>query len=101
MTKIDKAQFEANLQERLGGSWERAEKTFENYSPGLSFDVTNVLMHAADQDKVADVLTTLEEHYDAHLQYQHPEIRGRVANLATGSSTQQMFLGICRDTLRL
>lgn len=101
MTKIDKAQFEADLRGRLGGSWKRAEKIFENYGPRLSFDVTNVLIHAADQDKVIDVLIALEEHYNAHLQYQHPEIRGQVTNLVTGNSTQQTFLGICRDTLGL
>ncbi|TSC92371.1 MAG: hypothetical protein CEN89_736 [Candidatus Berkelbacteria bacterium Licking1014_7] len=102
MTKIDEQQFRDILQSKLGAAWDRAFTAFRNYGPNLGYDVTNVLLHAADQGKVDEVLGILEEHYQSHLQYQHPEIRGTVGDRLLGvNPTQAMFLRICQQTLGL
>lgn len=104
MAKINEEQFREALQSRLGAEWERALTTFRNYSPNLGYDVTNVLLQAADQgqEKVEEVLGILEEHYEKYLQCQHPEIRGTVVDRLLGvNRTQEMFLSICKQTLGL
>jgi hypothetical protein len=100
MPTIDEATFKKLLQGKLGGHWERAREVFRNCGPNLAWDVANVLLHAAGKGKVAEVLGIIEKHWKEHLQFQHPEIRGRVANLGV-NPTEVMFLGICRDTLEL
>jgi len=75
---------------------ERAKKVFDDYGTLLRWDVANVLLHAIDKKKVAEVLAILEKHYQEELAYQHPEIRGTV-----GVKTGAVLVGICRDTLGL
>ena len=102
MAKINEQQFRDILQSKLGASWNRALTAFRNCGPNLGYDVTNVLLHAADQGKVEEVLGTLEEHYQSHLQFQHPEIRGTVGDRLLGvNPTQAMFLRLCQQTLEL
>jgi len=102
MARIDEKQFSDILQSNLGASWNRALAVFRNCGQNLGYDVTNVLLHAADQGKVDEVLGILEEHYNNHLQYQHPEIRGTVSDRLLGvNPTQAMFLSICQQTLGL
>lgn len=102
MHRVNAEEFQAALKPRLGDLWERALTIFAFYGENLSFDVTNVLSHAADQDKVEEVLKILEEHYESHLRFQHPEIRGTVEDLLLGvNPTQAMFLRIFEDTLGL
>ena len=102
MAKINEEQFRNILQSKLGASWDRALTVFCNYGPNLGYDVTNVLLQAADQEKVDEVLDILEEHYQSHLQYQHPDIRGTVGDRLFGvNPTQMMFLRICQQTLGL
>ncbi|MCX6813696.1 MAG: hypothetical protein NT078_00480 [Candidatus Azambacteria bacterium] len=68
----------------------------------MSYDVTNVFLHAVDKGKVEEVLETLEKHYESHLQFQHPNIRGTVSdNLLGVNPTEIMFLRLCRHTLDL
>ena len=68
----------------------------------MSYDVANVLLHAADQGKVEEILGLLEEHYKTHLQFQHPEIRGTVKDALLGvNPTQDVFLRLCRVNLKL
>lgn len=99
---VNEKEFEEYLKTRLGSSWDRALEVFRNYGRNLTFDVTNVLMHAADQEKTEEVLEILERHYKSHLQYQHPEIKGTVRdNLLGTNPTEQMFLRICEYTLKL
>ena len=94
--------FTEFLKEKLEDLWERALEVFNKYGPNLSFDVTNVIMHAIDQSKVEDILLILEEHYDEHLKFQHPDIRGTVSNRLLGvNPTESMFLRICQNILKL
>jgi hypothetical protein len=75
---------------------------FHNCGENLAWDVTNVLMHAVDKGKVDEVLGILEEHYEKHLQFQHPDIRGTVEDrLLRVNPTEAVFLRICRNTLGL
>ena len=102
MAKIGEEQFRDILQPKLGASWDRALTVFRNCGPNLGYDVTNVLLHATDQGKVDEVLGILEGHYQSHLQYQHPEIRGTVVDRLLGvNPTHEMFLRICQYTLGL
>ncbi len=102
MPRISEQQFRDILQSKLGTSWEHALTVFRNYGENLAYDVTNVLLHAADQGEVDEMLGILEEHYESHLQFQHPEIRGTVKDQLLGvNPTQTMFLRICQQTLRL
>mgnify|MGYP001579401986 CR=1 FL=1 len=97
---IDVTQFSELLDKRLGVHFDRARSLFESYGPALSFDVTNVLMHAADQSKGEAVLEALETHWNEHLQFQHPEIRGQVSGLS-GNPTALAFHTICTGMLGL
>lgn len=102
MSEVSEQQFCEILQPKLGDSWDRALTVFRDYGENLAFDVTNVLDHAANQGKVDEVLGILEEHYEKHLYFQHPEIRGTVKdNLLDVNPTEGMFLRICQQTLGL
>lgn len=99
---VSEQQFQQLLQSKLGDSWECAKTVFQNCGPNLSFDVTNVLLHAVGQDKVDEVLSIIEKHYDEHLYFQHPEIRGTVSDQLLGvNKTQSLFFEIYRDVLKL
>lgn len=94
--------FTELMQERLGELFERARSIFEKYGEMLSWDVTNVLLYAADKGKVDEVLEEMEKHWETHLQFQHPDIRGTVKSGMLGTNpTQEMFLKICRDILHI
>jgi len=99
---VSEEKFRELLQPKLTEAWDRALLVFNNYGPNLSFDVANVLLHASKQDKVDEILKILEEHYETHLQFQHPEIRGTVSDRLLGvNPTKAMFLRICIDNLNL
>ena len=91
------------LKNKLGLLYERAEKVFNNYGEKLSFDVANVLMHAVDRDvkTVKEVLGLLEKHFDKHLVFERPDVRGELCNSLGVNETQVMFLFICEKTLGL
>jgi len=100
--QVDEETFTEFLKAKLEDLWERALEVFNNCGSNLSFDVTNVIMHAIDQNKVEDVLLILEKHYDEHLKFQHPDICGMVSdNLLGVNPTEAMFLRIYQDTLKL
>ena len=102
MSKVNEQQFCEIFQSKLGDSWDRALTVFRNYGEILAYDVTNVLLHATDQGKADEVLGILEKHYESHLKFQHPEIRGTVEDSLLGvNPTQNMFLRICQQTLSL
>ncbi len=84
--------------------WERALSTFKKFGPNLSSQVTKVFLCAADQEKkkVIEVLSILEEHYENHLFFQYPEIRGldikteiklKEINQKLGLPTEETFSG--------
>ncbi len=98
---VSKEQFREALESKLGEFYPRAERVFDNFGPKLSFDVANVLLHAADQNKVEEVLALLEKHFEEHLYFQHPEIRGTVAGDFGVNKTKVMFLDICERVLEL
>ncbi|TSC83039.1 MAG: hypothetical protein G01um101419_311 [Parcubacteria group bacterium Gr01-1014_19] len=95
--KVTEAQFKEFLEKKLGDNYLRALQVFGNYSPNMTYDVVNVLLHAVDKGKVVEVLEILEKHFTNHLSYQHPDARGRV----NPGPTAVMFEGICAKTLGL
>lgn len=97
---ISEEQFKQYLENKLGNHYQRALTVFKNYGDKLSWDIVNVLLHAADKQKTSEVLSILEKHWETHLQFQHPEIRGTVSGLG-GNPTQAMFIFICQDILKL
>lgn len=101
---VTEVQFQDLLQSGLADFYPRALVIFRKCGSLLSFDVTNVLCHARDQgpEKVEQVLQMLERHWEEHLHFQHPEIRGTVEDRLLGvNKTQTLFLRICKDVLRL
>ncbi len=103
MTKqiVTEAKFKEAFQDKLVGHFGRALDVFRNYGEAMSVDVTTVLLHAIDKEKVEEVIKELETHWEKVLQFQHPEIRGRVNDVFGINQTQATFLHICRDTLGL
>jgi len=97
---VSEADFVKLFKKELGEHYQRALTVYKNYGPKLSYDVTNVLLHALDKNKVEEVLTILEKHWNEHLQYQHPEIKGRV-KIFGQNPTEKIFLEICEITLGL
>ena len=98
---ISEEQFRALLGTKLGQHLERTVAVLTNFGPRLSFDVANVMLHAADKSKVVEVLDILEKHWNEHLKFQHLEIRGLIAGEFGINLTQQTFLKICQETLGL
>ena len=97
---ITEQKFTEIMQEKLGSSFDRALTLFKDCGAHISWDVINVLMHAADKGKIDEVLSLLEEHYQEHLHFQHPDIRGQVSG-TFGNPTQALFLRICSNVLGL
>jgi len=86
---------------KLGKEFARAKKVFENFGEALSWDVANMLMHAADQGKAGEVLTEMEKHYEEYLKGQHPGLRGIALDSMGVNRMKEMFMGIIKDILRL
>lgn len=101
MSHVDKGLFSELLKIKLQAEWERASTVFVNCGKNLSYDVTNVLLHAVDQNKVDEVLSLLEEHYQRHLGFQHPDIRGMVGDALGINPTRRLFNDICVRVLQL
>lgn len=100
---ISERQFREVLEAGLGRYVDRARALtiLKNFGERLSYDVTNIMLHAADKDKAEEVLCILEKHWEDHLQFQHPEIRGTVESMPGINLTQRMFLDVCTETLAL
>ncbi len=97
---LDKQTLKKILEGKLGDNFQRAANVMDNYGEMLFGDVANVLLHAVDKEKVPEVLTILEEHWNEELQYQHPEVRGMKVKM-NGNPTQNMFVKLCTETLAL
>ena len=93
--------FRETFEEKLGDKFDKVLELFELYGEGLSVDFTNMFLHAADQDKVDEVLAILQAHYDDHLNFQHPDIRGSVSDSLGVNRTHGMFQSLCTETLGL
>jgi len=99
---ITVARFLSLLYVRLGKQHNRrALAIFNEYGKFLSWDVTNVLLHALEKNKVDEVLTELEKHYQEHLVNQHPDIRGTVEDALGTNKTKIMFNNICINILQI
>mgnify|MGYP001560837604 CR=1 FL=1 len=99
---VTEMQFTAIFEGKLNVYYKRALTVFTQYGTLLSWDVANILLHAADKGKVDDTLVELEKHWEEHLQFQHPEIRGTVEDKLLGiNKTRIMFLRVCKDVLKL
>lgn len=98
---LNETRFREILGTKLGKFLDRAVTVLNNFGPKLSYDVANMMLHAADKGKVDEVLTILEKHWEEHLHFQHPEIRGTVESLPGINQTQQTFLRICQEVLGL
>jgi hypothetical protein len=99
--EITETLFSELLEDKLGEQYNRALVLFRDSGKLLSFDVVNVLLHASEKNEVENVLTELEKHWEEHLQYQHPEIRGTIHNSVGINQTELMFLNICENVLKL
>jgi len=98
---VSEERFREVLGTKLGQHLDRAVTVLNNFGPKLSYDVANVMLHAVDKGNEDEVLTILEKHWEEHLQFQHPEIRGTVESMPGVNQTQQTFLRICQQTLAL
>lgn len=98
---ITEKQFAEIMPEKLGSSYDRALVLFKACGASLAWDVTNVLMQAADRSKIDEVLALLEKHDQEHLQFQHPEIKGRVSGEFGVNPTEALLLHICSEVLEL
>ncbi len=94
---ITESVFEEVLKERIPAHWERALELFTDYGPLYSFDITNVLMHAADQGKEEEILRALEEHWKEDISFEAPDLR----DVGVRLSTMQLFHELCTSTLGL
>lgn len=101
LAEVTAERFSEELQPKLDHEYNRAFDLFIKCGRNLSFDVTNVLLHAADQGKVDEVLDIIEEQYETNLQFQHPNIRGHVENWAGVNLAKETFRKICKEVLRL
>lgn len=97
--QMQEQEFRRLLQGKLEGNYGRALRLYKN-CPNIAWDLTNVLLHAGEQKKSHEVLQMLEDHYDKHLAYQHPDIRGLMSG-AFGNPTQFLLLKICTEVLGL
>jgi hypothetical protein len=97
---VSETRFRELLAAGLGQYIDRAVVVLNNYGARLSFDVANVMLYAAEKGKVEEVLGIMEKHWEEHLNFQHPDIRGLVVDMGV-NLTQQMFLKICKETLGL
>jgi hypothetical protein len=98
---VSEEKFREVFGPKLGQHIDRSVVVLNDFGPQLSYDVANVMLHAADKGKEDEVLTILEKHWKEHLQFQHPDIRGTVESMPGVNQTQQMFLRICKETLAL
>ena len=97
MPEVTENEFHKLLHGKLEDNYQRALEIFKKYGKVSPVDVTTVLLHSADKDKVDEVLSILEKHWSEQIEHQHPDTRGVVVTKATGI----MFIGICQDTLGL
>jgi len=89
---VSEKNFKEALAKKIGPEnldWPVA--VFQKCGPLLSWDVTTLLLHAADQEDETFryVLGVLEYHYEIHLRHQRPKSRG------FDSKTQQILGHIC------
>ncbi len=92
MIKVNEQTFRLVLERQLGDSFERALMVFQGYGKHLSYQVYYTMMFAVAYGEVPNVLAVLEEHFDIHLYFQHPEIRGLVTDSLLGvNETLQLF----------
>jgi len=98
---ITEKNFSRLTKEKLGNKYERALLVFNNCGPNLSWDVTNMILHAVSLGKVDQVLSALEKHFQEHLKFQHPDIRGTTISKSKVNPTGIEFKRICTDILEL
>ncbi len=81
----------------LENDYEHALDVFKKYGRNFSWDVANVIMHASCNNKIEDVLQILEEHYEKHIYFQHPDRRAAFEDFPT----RLMFNRVCTEILQL
>jgi hypothetical protein len=80
--------------------YDRAIVVFRNYGSNLSILVYSAFILAPMYDKVDEVLAILEEHFENHLGYQDPDVRGVISDELIGvNPTMLMFRNIFDVTL--
>lgn len=88
ITEFEEIPFEGFAQlfkEKAGESWKKIEDLFKEYGPVLSIQFVSAVMYAEEDGRLDWCMELLQKHLSDDLQFQHPELRGR---LVTGSSTQ-------------
>ena len=95
MIKVSEEDFRLVLEWQLGGQFDRAMTVFRGYGKHLRFQVYTTMVLASAYGKVPEVLKLLEKHFENHLGFQHPDIRGLISNRLLGvNETHQMFIRI-------
>ncbi|MCX6731887.1 MAG: hypothetical protein NTX55_02800 [Candidatus Parcubacteria bacterium] len=97
---ISKENFREIFEKKLGGFWGRALRVFQNYGENWAADIAIALYSAMEQEKVEEVLGMMERHWQKHLQYEKPEVRGSGRDLF-GNPTREMFKRIFDEILKL
>ncbi|MDP4038856.1 MAG: hypothetical protein Q8P54_02760 [bacterium] len=98
---ISDEEFESALKELLGDYYSRAFEVSQKCGRFLTFDIINTLMWASDKGKVEEVLDALEAHWQEHLVFQHPDIRGTVSDADGYNPTHAELRRICEKILQL
>ncbi|MFA6428813.1 MAG: hypothetical protein WCW02_04760 [Candidatus Buchananbacteria bacterium] len=101
VSERSKQAFAEMFADRLGDNYELALGIYVKCGARLALGINNVLLYAFDQGKVEEVLAILEQHYEEHLQFQHPEIMGKVFDANGINQTERMFQKIYLETLGL
>jgi hypothetical protein len=86
---VSETEFETLLKEKLGAHWERALNIFRAYGEGNAAEVANCLLHAADQKRIAWVLTKLEYWHNRGRSYHHPAMG--ITGKLCGDFTKDLF----------
>lgn len=84
--------FRGVFSEKAGRLWLKSERMFVEYGPVLSVAVASLLMYAEEDDKLDTMLTKLEEHLRDDLQYQHPDLRGKLIITPAYQNRSLIFL---------
>lgn len=98
----DSAAFDAMVLEKIPPEFQtRVGVLLSEYGDRLRYAVANAALHARDAGKLEAVVSMMDEHLTQDLQFQHPEIRGRVTSLVSGNKTDLLFKRIFEDVLGL
>lgn len=72
--------------------WPKVEHLYKEYGPVLSIPIGSALLYAAEDKRLEWCIELLEQHFKDDLQYQHPELRGRLIIGNAGANRSHIFI---------